>query len=468
MNRYPLPITRSSIVRVVTISAATAVVIGGCGSDGVEITVGADPSAADASVSVDAEPGSVSVDAGESRDPIDPVVDGTLSLPDGWFEMSGYGTVLHVDGDEFTMHHVTASTCVVGDDVDNELPVDHAGDDGGVVVLDLVGPTTDYRLLPLAGPLECDSGAGESGTALDEVFGAHYPYFAERGIDREAAFGEIRTALVADPSAFEHVVAEFMIELGDGHTTFDELSIDPDVDGFGMPELTTVEEAGAAMQAELDATLARLDGLQSDPTGSVGWGTLDESVGYLLIAGFEGMSGDDDPVADRDVFAGALEVAISDLSGRVDRLVVDVRFNQGGYEDLAVLAAGHFVEETTPAYRKWPHAQPDPFVQTIDVEPRVAHFDGDVVVLTSPITASAAEVFTLAMIEVADATVIGNRSFGEFSDAIDWTLPNGIEFTMSMEVYTGLGGSGYEAVGLPVDVVTRFDAAVDAAIEHLR
>lgn len=64
----------------------------------------------------------------------------------------------------------------------------------------------------------------------------------------------------------------------------------------------------------------------------------------------------------------------------------------------------------------------------------VFHVDGDVVVLTSPITASAVEVFALAMVEVADVTIAGNPSFGEVSDAIDWVLPNDVEFTLSMEV----------------------------------
>ncbi len=119
------------------------------------------------------------------------------------------------------------------------------------------------------------------------------------------------------------------------------------------------------------------------------------------------------------------------------------------------------------AYRKWAHAQPDPFVQVIEIEPRAERFEGEVMVLTSPITASAAEVFALATAEVADATVVGNRSFGEFSDAIDWVLPNGTEFTMSMEVYTDLDGVDHEAAGVPVDLETRFDESLDAAVEYL-
>ena len=71
------------------------------------------------------------------------------------------------------------------------------------------------------------------------------------------------------------------------------------------------------------------------------------------------------------------------------------------------------------------------------------------------------------MVEVADAAVIGNPSFGEFSDAIDWVLPNGTEFTLSMENYTDLTGTNHEATGIPVDIPAPFDQAIDTAIDHL-
>jgi len=53
----------------------------------------------------------------------------------------------------------------------------------------------------------------------------------------------------------------------------------------------------------------------------------------------------------------------------------------------------------------------------VSIETQEVHFSGQGVVLTSPLIASAAEVFTMATSEVADATVIGNSSFGEFSNA---------------------------------------------------
>ena len=394
---------------IVAASLSTALLAAACGDD-TSTTAGDQPASEAPSVSIT----NVAVD----RDTLDSATDTAIRLPDGWYEMTGYGNVLHVDGDDITSHYVTTSTCVTGDTIDNELPVDHADDDG-VITVDLVGPTTDYRLIPLASPLTCQSDEDDTLLALDEVFTTHYPFFDQRDFDWPNAMTELRAAVEADPGSFDEVFAEQLVELGDGHTTFEGLDIDPDIDAFGLPDITTLTDLETAIGAELDRVLASVDDITADETGSVAWGRLDADTGYLIMVAFEGISGTEgDPVADRAALRAALDQAIADL-GDVDRLVVDMRFNVGGYEDLATTAAGYFVNEPTPAYRKWAHAQPEPFVQTVIIEPEGAFFDGQIAVITSPITASAAEAFTLAMTEVADAAVVGNPSFGEFSDAID-------------------------------------------------
>ncbi len=440
---------------IIATSLSTALLATACGDDA-STTAGDQPDTAAPSVSIT----NVAVD----RDTLDSAVDTTISLPDGWYEMAGYGNVLHVNGDDITSHYVTTSTCVTGDTFDNELPVDHADDDG-VITVDLVGPTTDYRLIPLATPLTCDSDEDDTLLALDEVFTTHYPFFDQRDFDWASAMTELRDA--GDTDSFDEVFAEQLVELGDGHTTFEGLDIDPDIDAFGLPGVTTLADLETAIGAEFDRVLASVDDITADETGSVAWGRLDGDTGYLIMVAFEGISGEEgDAVADLEALRAALGQALADL-GDVDRLVVDMRFNVGGYEDLAAVAAGYFVDEPTPAYRKWAHAQPDAFVQTVAIEPEAAFFDGPVAVVTSPITASAAEAFTLAMTEVTDAAVVGNPSFGEFSDAIDWALPNGTEFTLSMENYTDLSGTNHEVTGVPVDVPVPFDQAIEAAVEHL-
>ena len=73
----------------------------------------------------------------------------------------------------------------------------------------------------------------------------------------------------------------------------------------------------------------------------------------------------------------------------------------------------------------------------------------------------------MAMAEAADATLVGNPTAGEFSDAIDWVLPDGTEFTLSMENYTDLDCTNHEVSGIPVDIEMPFDQAFQAAMDHL-
>ena len=391
------------------------------------------------------------------------VTNGTFTLPDGAYAMVGYGTVLVADGDEITPHYVTRSTCTPGDPFDNDLDVDHATDDGDQVLIDVVGSTTDYRLRPLLEAPTCDSDASASVTAIDEVFSTHYPFFDERDVDWPTEIRAIRSSVDDGSTTLRESLAAFMLGLGDGHTTLPDLDVSVDPADFGVDGITSVDDLARLVDSELDATLTRLETVNTDPTGNVAWGTFTDrtDVGYLFIGGF---LGDGDPVADRAVIIAALDDAVASFD-TVDRLVVDMRFNAGGFEDLAATTAGYFATEPTDAYRKWPYGEPDPVVQTVIIEPQSKRFDGEVTILTSPITASAAEAFVLAMRPVADATVLGTPSFGEFSDAIDWTLPDGTEFTMSMEVYTDLDDNNFEAVGIPVDVAAPFDESIDAVLD---
>jgi Peptidase family S41 len=468
---------QSPTTQLIAVASLTAIALAGCGTERqVDVSVGAASDTARYGVDLDVSAGAGTVtdrDDAHDRRPIDAIVDGVLVLPDGHWELDGYGTVLDVHGDEITPRYLTGSTCTVGESFDNALDVDHVRDDGAVVIVDLAGPTTDYRLLPVQPADGCDTPPSAALDALDEVFATHFPFFAERGIDWSSEIETIRrdAAVTSVSAAF----GAFVQRLGDGHTAPDDVDIesleqrfvayaDPDARSGGDPHADIDRLVGD----ELTATLDALQSVRFDPTGNVGWGHTADGVGYLLVIGFEDAVGDGDPRSSLRALRAALDSAVAELAA-FDALVVDVRFNVGGWEDLALAAAGYFTDEPTAAYRKWPHAQPDPFVQTVSVQPAQVSYDGDVAVLVSPVTASAAETFLLDMIAVTDgdAVLVGAASAGEFSDAIDWVLPDGTEFTMSMEHYTTIDGVSYEAVGVPVDVEAPFDTAFRTALDVL-
>ena len=96
-------------------------------------------------------------------------------------------------------------------------------------------------------------------------------------------------------------------------------------------------------------------------------------------------------------------------------------------------------------------------LQRIVVTPsKFDNYTGSIVVLTSQKTPSAAEVFLLGLQARGNVTLIGERSYGAFSDALTKALPNGWGITLSNERYLNFQGENYENIGLPVDQKFEF------------
>ena len=390
-------------------------------------------------------------------------------LPDGVWEVAGYGLLLEVDDGDRTVWYVTASTCVEGGD---DFEIDGLTDVGAGYEATQAGVVTEYHLQPVELPAPCDkpsTGLDTSLTALDETFTTYYPFLHERRSDWDEALEEL-TATVGsddDPDLFENALADLTMDLGDGHT-FLEHQDDTGARAKAFRDhLGGSDEAEAAIDAEVQATTQRLDpdSVRFAANDKVVWGELTSDVGYLAIDSFAELDHNvDDGAANLTALTKALDHAFADL-GDLPYLLIDVRFNEGGFDGTATLAAGYLVESPTPAYLQYAFAAPERTRRTTEITPTTeSPYDGEVILLTSPLTASAAEVFLLAVTGTTDATIVGEPSAGEFSEVIDRVLPNGVELAMSMEVYTTLDGATYEAQGVPVDVAASYDTSIDTAL----
>ncbi|MEL6149789.1 MAG: S41 family peptidase, partial [Chloroflexota bacterium] len=207
-------------------------------------------------------------------------------------------------------------------------------------------------------------------------------------------------------------------------------------------------------------------------SGLLVYGDLSDAVGYIAILSMEGFADDFDDADDIEVLGDTLPQILSRFADK-DVLVIDVRFNDGGEDANALYIAGHFADEPTLAFTK--DVQGNTFVEPLElhIEPQTTQpFAGDVVVMTSGYTFSAAEVFTGAMIALPNVTTIGEATGGGFSDTLIALLPNGWHFTLSNEVYTLHDGRVYEGQGLPPDVKapmrsTPTDRDVDPVLNHV-
>ncbi|WP_266183234.1 S41 family peptidase [Dyella humicola] len=176
------------------------------------------------------------------------------------------------------------------------------------------------------------------------------------------------------------------------------------------------------------------------------WGKLEGNVGYLAINEMTGFGRDSDIEGERSLLGPALDQALTDLKG-TRALVLDISHNLGGDDEVSADIAARFADKVRPAYSK--QAFRDGAVQRFETIPHHGVcYRKPVYLLTSELTASAAEVFAMRMRQFPNVIQVGEPTQGVFSDATEKGLPNGWILSMSTEIYRDPDGRNYEGVGL--------------------
>jgi C-terminal processing protease CtpA/Prc len=184
------------------------------------------------------------------------------------------------------------------------------------------------------------------------------------------------------------------------------------------------------------------------------YGTLREDIGYVVIQAI-GMEKFDKSASTID----AMNRIIREFKDK-DTLVIDLRFSPGGYDETALAIAGYFTDNAYLAYQKQAYDKGDyTSVQNIYVKSRDEYFPGNVILLTSGYTISAAETLGRDILAnpLGKVTVVGETTAGYYSDAIPKLLPGGIEYTFSMERYYWFDGTMLEGNGIEPNIEIPFD-----------
>jgi hypothetical protein len=317
------------------------------------------------------------------------------------------------------------------------------------------------------------------------TFNEQYAFFALRNVDWSAEYEKWRpkiTAKTTDAELFS-ILASMVSTLNDNHVLIH-------ADGFDysqykmVPDLPLVSRWRAQYEtedpdvefipfvlgkyAEYVATTSELVGAQlvaplaTGANDMVTWGILPHQIGYLNVRSMAGYCDAEDSAAQFAALEDAIDRAILDLSD-VRAMIVDIRFNGGGWDNAALLIASRFADRRRAVLSKQARAG-DAFspLQTIYVAPSgPRQFTQPVVLLTSPMTVSAAEIFTYCMIAFPHVTQAGLPTMGIHSDMLKRHLPNGWEFYLSNEVYRGAQGEVCEKVGIapdhPIEMFTPKD-----------
>lgn len=190
----------------------------------------------------------------------------------------------------------------------------------------------------------------------------------------------------------------------------------------------------------------------------IAYGLRDDGIGYILI---EGMYTDSAFGQLGSNHSKAIFKDISEALAEAKALVIDVRYNPGGNDTTAFAYASHFSPDTRTVFQKrsrdgdgWtPY-----FTAHVNPAPAELQLDQPVVLLTSSATGSGAEIFTMAMRELPQVTVMGTPTDGGLSDILGMTLPNGWKLGLSNQEYRTMDGSLFEGSGVPVDITIEIDS----------
>lgn len=215
--------------------------------------------------------------------------------------------------------------------------------------------------------------------------------------------------------------------------------------------------------------------LSSHVSGNMVWGLLNDDVGYVNLISMEGYASEID--LELTTVSELMNVIMSDVQeNNINKLIIDLRFNTGGYDGVALDIASRFITDSRPVFSKKSKLG-DNYTeeQVIVLDPKGSYqFEGEIVLLTSAITASAAEVFILCLKDLPNVTIVGQNTNGVFSDILTHRLPNGTFIGLSNQIYADVGGNIYEAIGIGPAVENKipflstfdFSNATDSAIER--
>ena len=320
-----------------------------------------------------------------------------------------------------------------------------------------------------------------------DTFNEYYPAFERRGVNWNATYtafsGQI-TAQMTELQFFE-VLAKMVLPLKDSHISLENGDAKASAmrgetfDDRLLAEFLESDQVDGAIDTKAEhqayvryvtaqyqlmneiRTSYATNTIKQAANDELLWYTVDRdgsSAGVLIInamSGFiDGSTEDPESFEEAKADLNALQAAITQILTDVqdtDGLIIDLRDNPGGNDFSSQLLVRHFLDTERTLYSKQSRLgndRTDP--EMVRLSPAELTYTKPVVVLTSPMTESAAEVFTLAMSALPHVTVIGERSQGALADTLEKQLPGGTRFSLVNEYYLSSNGDWYEGQGIPV------------------
>jgi carboxyl-terminal processing protease len=266
-------------------------------------------------------------------------------------------------------------------------------------------------------------------------FDLHYSLFVVKHINWDSLRAVYRPLAqqAKNENTAQSIVVQMISNLHDGHVEF-----------RGGPAGTPL--FGNVVAATV--TYGKYVNFEASLPGGVSYGIIPPGVGYIQISTFEGTD-----------IVREVDAALAALKG-VRALLIDVRNNDGGLLDNATGAASRFARSRTVAayvrYRDGPaHTDFTRYIEQQVLPAGPFQFTGDVYLLTSRNTVSAAELFVMCMHALGNTTVVGDTTAGETGSPFARELQNGWTYRFPESIEYTLAGNAFEDIGLAPDVAVK-------------
>lgn len=322
----------------------------------------------------------------------------------------------------------------------------------------------------------------ENFDVLVETFKQHYAFFNIRNIDWNNLVNHYRGKISNEMTNSElfQIFKEMLSQIQDNHVALAQ-GLDENSEkyfGFSLrhgfhgkiekERLSFVKNRNQDIELSdyVDETTNRavksiednyLLQVYKDPANKVIWGCMKESpdIGYFNLLSMEGKAPDE------------LKEILDNVIGyfnenRIKSLIIDVRFNQGGDDAMSIAIAERFAHAKTVAFTTQTYYGAGALTEKklVYLEPegkkQIWQEGIEIFLLTSPITASAAESFVMAMSALSNITRIGESTMGILSDQFARKLPNGWWVMLSNEICLTPAGELFESSGIPPHIKADF------------
>ncbi len=400
----------------------------------------------------------------------------------GIWTQEGYGRIIEITDSTYTYYNTTQNSCssLVAGKLNERFKIVRFNQDelvlnpGGIVNYYFKHSDTLPIICKKENP-ETDKSPERNFEIFWSTFKKHYAFFEKRNVN----WAGVREKYlpIAKNVASDKELYKLFIEItdlfNDGHIKLEV----PDSLLIKNEEKQNRTTKKTKSDVKTDIINEYVKDAKSYNNGVIQWGYLKNSqVGYILVSDMNDFSHyvsatnlsqkefeqqyerrlqSKSPIEQfNDELEGVdyvMNRIINDLTNSKS-VIIDLRFNGGGYETVALKLLSYFVD--TPKHILSVKAKKDNGFtreQEYVLRPAENGYEGSVLLLTSKRTASAAEIFALGALAYPEIKSYGSTTNGIFSEILWKSLPNGWEFSLSNEIYSDSVGNEYEITGVPVN-----------------